>query len=59
MSDVLSLLKGQLIYVSSIKVTREGRGFKVYLPKAQNELWSKLQGKEVQVYIKIPEEGLQ
>ncbi|MHC1628480.1 MAG: hypothetical protein ACXQTI_06610 [Candidatus Nezhaarchaeales archaeon] len=52
----LELVKDQLMYIGALRVSKEGRGFKLYLPKSLNDLWTKLHGRKVQVYIRVIEQ---
>jgi len=53
-SEVELARKG-LIYLGERNVVREGKRFKIYLPKSANSLWEELseEGKKVKVYVKV------
>jgi len=52
--DMLRLLKG-LIYAVGRNVVRKGSRYKVYLLAELNDVWRLLEGKKVQVFIKVDE----
>jgi len=52
----LELIK-ELIYAGERAVVREGERHKIYLPKGMEALWRELEGRKVEVYLRIKDEG--
>ncbi len=47
--------KGWVVYAGKRGITREGRKYKIYLPMNLNDLWEKLKGNKVKVYLVVDE----
>ncbi|RLE52727.1 MAG: hypothetical protein DRJ30_07565 [Candidatus Methanomethylicota archaeon] len=52
----VQLMKFGFIYLGRRSVIRQGSRYIIYLPSDQKDLWRKLQGRKLRVWVKLEED---